>query len=670
MGVIDGKADEGFLVGSSESSKAFRNTNNDAAFKVKEPEFEEKKPESEFHVSPSKFKDFFDNSINEVNAAGTSVSAVGQISTNSTNTFSVASPSNTNVSPTHGKSLYVDTSQYPNDPNMPELEDITYSDDEEDVGAEVDFTNLETNITISRIPTTRVHKDHHVTQIIDVFAPVVRIEAIILFLAYASFMGFMVYQMDVKSAFLYGTIEEEVYVCQPPGFEDLDYPDKDLCKAFEKLMKDKFQMSSMGKLTFFLGLQVKLKPDGIFISQVKYVAKIFRKFGLTYGKLASTPIDTKKPLFKDPDGENVDVHTYRSMIGSLMYLTSSRPYIMFAVCACARFQVTPKVSHLHAVKRIFRYLKGMIVAQQADDVADKGDACVDVDDVPDADEPSIPSPTPTTQPPLPSQELPSTSQFIPTSFSSPIAQLSLETCTTLTRKVEALEQDKVAQALEIIKLKQKGQEILLWMIRRKLLNRGIIELIDVDKDVNLENVKKDADVQGRQAKSQAQIYKIDLKHADKVLTMQDDELEPSKFKEVVEVATTDKLMTEVVIAAAAAITVATILITTTITTAPSAARRRKRVVIRDLEETVTSLIITHTECKSKDKGKYIMVEEPKPLNKQAQIKQDEAYTRESEAELNKNINWDDVIEQVQRKEKGDNVVLMYQAIKRKPQTEA
>nr|GEZ50417.1 uncharacterized mitochondrial protein AtMg00810-like [Tanacetum cinerariifolium] len=123
-------------------------------------------------------------------------------------------------------------------------------------------------------------------------------------------------------------------------------------------MKDKIQMSSIGELTFFLGLQVKQKGDGIFISQDKYVAEILRKFGFTYVKLASTSIETKKPLLKDPDGEDVDVHIYRSMIGLLMYLTSSRLDIMFAVCACARFQVTPKVLHLHAVKRIFRYLKG------------------------------------------------------------------------------------------------------------------------------------------------------------------------------------------------------------------------------------------------------------------------------------------------------------------------
>nr|GEV26560.1 hypothetical protein [Tanacetum cinerariifolium] len=478
-----------------------QNTDGDVAFKVKEPEFEGRKLKTEVHVSPSsKFEDFSDDSINEVNAADFLVPAVGQILTNSTNTFSVAGPSNDVVSPTHGKSLYVDSSQLPDDPNMPELEDITYSDDEYNVGAEADFNSLETSITVSSIPTTRVHKDHHVTQIIgdlssttqtrsitrvakdqgrlsqinnddfhtymfasflsqeepkrekkdergivvrikarlvaqghtqeegndyeEVFAPVSRIEAIRLFLAYASFMGFMVYQIDVKSAFLYRTIEEEVYVCKPPGFEDLDYPDKvykvvkalyglhqsprawyetlanyllengfqrgkidqtlfikwkkgdillvqiyvddiifgstnkDLCKAFEKLMKDKFQMSSMGELTFFLVLQVKQKKDGIFISHDKYVAKSLRKFGLTDGKSASTPIYTKKSLLKDPDGEDVDVHTYRSMIGSLMYLSSSRAVIMFTVCACARFQVTPKASHLHAVKMIFKYLKG------------------------------------------------------------------------------------------------------------------------------------------------------------------------------------------------------------------------------------------------------------------------------------------------------------------------
>ncbi|GJS02894.1 putative ribonuclease H-like domain-containing protein [Tanacetum coccineum] len=193
----------------------------------------------------------------------------------------------------------------------------------------------------------------------EVFAPVARNEAIRLFLAYASFKDFVVYQMDVKSAFLYGKIKEEVYVCQPPGFEDPEFPDK--VYKVEKALYGLHQAPrscSIGELTFFLGLQVTQKADGIFISQDKYVDEILKKFCFSTVKTASTPMVTLKPLLKDAEAEDVDVHLYRSMIGSLMYLTASRPDIMFTVCACARFQVKPKVSHLHAVKRIFRYLKG------------------------------------------------------------------------------------------------------------------------------------------------------------------------------------------------------------------------------------------------------------------------------------------------------------------------
>ncbi|GKD34512.1 ribonuclease H-like domain-containing protein, partial [Tanacetum coccineum] len=202
----------------------------------------------------------------------------------------------------------------------------------------------------------------------EVFAPIARIEAIRLFLAYASFLNFLVYQMDVKSAVLYSTIEEEVYVSQPPSFVDLKFTkkvykvEKGYTKLleldFEQIMHKRFQVSSMGELTFFLGLQVKQKEDEIFISQDKYVGEILKKFGFSSIRTASTLMETNKALTKDKDIEDVDIHLYRSMIGSLMYLTSSRPDIMFLVCACSRFQVQPKVSHLNAGKRIFRYLKG------------------------------------------------------------------------------------------------------------------------------------------------------------------------------------------------------------------------------------------------------------------------------------------------------------------------
>ncbi|GJZ54675.1 copia protein, partial [Tanacetum coccineum] len=158
----------------------------------------------------------------------------------------------------------------------------------------------------------------------EVFASVARIEAIRIFLAFASYMGFMVYQMDVKSGFLYGKIDEEVYVSQPPVqvyVDDIIFGStkKTWCDEFEALMKSRFQMSSMGELIFFLGLQFKQKEDGIFISQDKYVADFVSV------KTASTPIETQKPLVKDEESNDVDVHLYRSMIGSLMYLTASRP---------------------------------------------------------------------------------------------------------------------------------------------------------------------------------------------------------------------------------------------------------------------------------------------------------------------------------------------------------
>nr|GEW68013.1 retrovirus-related Pol polyprotein from transposon TNT 1-94 [Tanacetum cinerariifolium] len=407
------------------------NTNEDVAFDEKEPEFDEKKPESEVNVSPSssaQSKKHNDKTKREAKGKSHVESLTGYRDLSA----DAAGPLNVAASPTYGKSSCIDTSQLLDDPDMLELEDITYSDDEDDVGTEADFNNLETSITkellqfkmqkvwvlvglphgkraigtkwvfrnkkdekgiVVRNKAQLVAQGHTQEEGInyeEVFAPVERIEAIRLFLAYASFMGFMVYQMDIKSAFLYETIEEEVYVCQPPGFKDPDYPDK-VYKVVKELyglrqaprawygtlanylLKNGFQRGKIDQ-TLFIKRQkddimlvqiyvddsifVKQKKDEIFISQDNYVAEILRKYRLTDGKLASTPIDTEKPLLKDPDGEDVDVHTYRSMIGSLMYLTSSRPDIMFAVCACAHFQVTPKASHLHAAKRIFIYLKG------------------------------------------------------------------------------------------------------------------------------------------------------------------------------------------------------------------------------------------------------------------------------------------------------------------------
>nr|GEU42952.1 hypothetical protein [Tanacetum cinerariifolium] len=595
------------------------------------------------------FEDLFANSINEVNDADSPVPAVGKISTNSTNTFSAAGPSSTTVSSKHGKSSYVDTSQYPDDLNMLELEDITYYDVEEDVGAEADFTNLETTITgqkgcrgiIVRNKARLVAQGHTQEEFIDyeeVFTPVARIEAIRLFLAYASFIGFMVYQMDVESVFLYETIKEEVYVCQHPGFEDPNYPDQvyKVVKALYGLHQaPRAWYETLANYLLENGFQRGKIDQSLFIkSQDKYVAEILRKFGLTDGKSASTPIDTKKPLLKDPDESieclpNEEIFTELSRMGLMKNVDSSTKFYMYPrfLQLMIRAQVgdlsshTTKYSSSALTQKVFANMRrvgkefsrvdtplfeGMIVAQQVDDVADKGAAGVDV--VPAATtEPFIPSPKPTTQPLLPSQELPSTSQ------------------------VEALEYDKVAQALKIIKLKQRVKKLErknklkvygLKRLRKVRTARRVESSVDTDMDNQEDAFKRGEIIVNIDAYEDVTLKDVAAVEKDVEIEEQadDDELEPTELKEVVEVVTTAKLMTELVTAAAATITAAM----TPITADPSAARRRKGVIIRDLGKTATTYIIIHSEPKSKDKGKGIM---------------------------------DDVIEQVQRKEKEDNVVM-------------
>nr|GEX91189.1 putative ribonuclease H-like domain-containing protein [Tanacetum cinerariifolium] len=638
-----------FPVWSSGSTNP-QNTNGDAAFDENEPKFDEKKTESKVNVSSSssaqskkhdnktkkkakgkspvesltgyknlsaEFEDFSEDSINEVNAAGTLVPAVGQLSPNSTNTFSAAGPSNATTSPTHGKSSCIDTSQLPDDPDMLELEDIANFDDEDDIDVEADFNILETSITLicrmekellvpngfleikrmkealwsgTKLDFAQGHTQEEGIDYEEVFALVARIEAIRLFLAYASFMGFIVYQMDVKSAFLYGTIKEEVYVCQPLGFEDPDYPDKvykvvkalyglhqaprawyetlanyllengfqrgkidqtlfikrqngdillvqiyvndiifdgksastpidtkkpllkdlnvarieairlflayasfmgfivyqmdvkstflygtiekevyvcqpprfedpdhpdkiyvdeiifgstnkNLCKSFEKFMKDWFQMSSMGELTFFLGLQVKKKKDGIFISQDKYVVEILRKFRLTEGKSASTPIDTEKPLLMDPD-----------------------------------------------VKRIFRYLKGKpylslwYPKDSPFDLMAYSDSDYAGVNTPRCDEDRL--------------ELIELMVFLLPSDE----KVRVEFWTTI-----AVKKVNDVTSFQALVERRKGEEE--------------AKDIAVDaKDGQDADVQVNADIQRRTAESQAEIYKIDLDHANKIIT--------------------------------------------------------------------------------------------------------------------------------------------------------
>nr|GEU33958.1 putative ribonuclease H-like domain-containing protein [Tanacetum cinerariifolium] len=902
-----------------------QNNDEDAAFDGKEHDFDAKRPESKVNVSLSssaqsrkqddmtkkeaegkspvesftgyrdlnaEFKDCSDNNSNEVNAA--------------------------------------DTFQVPDDPDMPELEDITYSDDEDVVGAEVDFNNLESSIPVSPIPTTRIHKDHPISQIIGdlssttqtrsmtrvikdqgrlsqmfnddfytcMFAcflsqekpkrvhqalkdpswiesmqeellqfkmqkvwvlvdlshgkrAIARIEAIRLFLVYASFMGFMVYQMDVKSAFLYGTIEEKVYVCQPSGFEDPNHLDKvykvvkalyglhqaprawyetlatyllenvfqsgtidqtlfikkqkgdillvqiyvddiifgatnkDLCKLIEKLMKDKFRMSSMGELTFFLGLQVKQKKDGIFISQDKYVAEILRKFGLTEEKSASTTIDTEKPLKKDPDCEYVDVHAYKSMIVKrifrylkgkphlgLWYLKDS-PFNLVAHsdsdyggASLDRKSTTEGCQFLRCRLISWHCKKQTVVATsstKAEYVA-AASYCEQVlwiqnqllDYSPDQTISGKDKSNPLMADNLPKIIWCSThhvtlmkswlvqkqtalgqtatgKEILNPFMAGSLPKTIMTTCihvNDVTRLQALVDKKKVvitedairevlrlndAEGVDCLPTKRILQSWHAWvtrshpqsshfvkpssqargrfsgvemplfeamLIEQEIKEGGdaeehvedvtanhtaaqgddiaaygegrIIDEMDKDDVIVLmeekEEDKKDeetkvdesAQVQGRQAESQAKIYKNDMDHASKFLNIQEDE--PAEVQEVVDVVTTAKLIVEVVTVAAA--------------------------IIRDPEKESTTSSVIPADTKSKDKGKGIMVEEAKPLKKKQHVEINEEYARKLHAKINNDIDWDVAIDHVKQKAKEDPVVQRYQAIKRKPQTEA
>nr|GEW66605.1 hypothetical protein [Tanacetum cinerariifolium] len=854
----------------------------------------------------------YSNSTNSISAVGPIVPAAEHNYSNSTNPISGAGPSNSNSSPTHGQSSLKDT-YLP--PYMVKRDDIVYSD-HENVGAEADFNNLETSITVSPIPTTRTHNAHPISQIIgnlsstnqtrsmtrvirdqggilqilnedfhtcmfaclllqeehkrvhqalkdlsyiktiqeellqfkmqkvwilvdlphrkraightqeegidyeELFASVARIKAIRLFLTYAFIMGFMVYQMDVKSAFLYGTIEDEVYVCQPPGFEDPDHPDKvykvvkalyglhqaprawyetlahyllknrfhrgqinqtlfikkqkgdillvqiyvddiifdatnkDLCKSFEKLMKDKFQISSIGELTFFLGLQFKQNKDGIFINQDKYVAEILKKFGLTEGKSATTPIDTEKPLLKNPDGEDVDVHIYRSMIGlwypkdspfdlvaysdsdyagasldrksttggcqflgsrliswqckkQTVIATSSieAEYIAGASCYAqvlwiqnqmldyglqalvdkkrvvvteaairdalhlddaegvdclpneeifielARMGYEKPTTKLTFYKAFFSsqrvgkgcsgvetpLFEGMLATREPEDQGniekqvdeeeqgnDNNAAEEPVTAVGDVTGQSTQSPTPLTPPPQQPQDIPSTSQvqLPPPQQQSPppaqpqgahfpmsLLQEALDACAALTRRVEHLEHDKVAQDLEIIKLKIRGR-----ITEESDKDEGAKVVNEEEETEEVRDNAADAKVKGRQA----DVYRINMDHAAKLLSMQEEE-EP-EVHEAVEVVTTAKLITEVVAVVSGTVSAAAVILApvtaATISSAPvkvvvPATKRRRGVIIKDPEE--ESSTNTPAETKLKDKGKA----KSKKLNKEA-----------------------------------------------------
>nr|GEY90634.1 hypothetical protein [Tanacetum cinerariifolium] len=608
LGKFEGNVDEGFLVGYSVNSKAFRvfnsrtrivqetlhvnflenkpniagsgptwlfdidsltrtmnyqpvtegnqtNPNADAAFDGKEHDFDEKKPESEVILSPSsraqsrkqddktkkeakgkspaesfigyrdlsaEFEDCSDNNSNEVNAAGTIVPTVGQNSSNSTNLFSAAGPSNTTASPTHGKSSFIDASQLFDDPDMPELEDITYSDDENDVGAGVDYNNLETSIIEEP---KRVH------------------------------------QALKDPSWIEAMQEELLQFKMQKVWVLVNFPHRKRAIGTKWVYRNK--KDERGTVVWNkarLVTQGYTQEDGIDFEEVFAPEEVYV---------------CQPPGFEDPDNPN----------------------------------------------KVYKVVKALHEA--------------------------------------------------------------LDACVSLTRRVEYLKYDKVAQALEITKLKKRV---------KKLEKGNRVKSISAKR--TSWNKFSSAMASAVICLSTGDLSTHTTKYISPALTQKDKRLRRKEMKmsmlkmllllkEVVDVVTTAKLITKVITASSETITAASIIISTAepqvpaakitaaltrVTAAPS--RRRKRAIIRDPKEESTTSSIRSAKTKSKDKGKGILVEEPKPLKKKQHIKMDEEYARKLHAELNKDIDWDVAIDHVKLKAKEDPVVQRYQAMKRKPQTEA
>nr|GEV61940.1 ribonuclease H-like domain-containing protein [Tanacetum cinerariifolium] len=632
------------------------NNDEDAAFDGKEPDFDEKKPESEVNVSLSssaqsrKQDDMTKkeakgkslslkidhNSINEVNAAGTIVPTVGQNSLNSTNTFSVVGPSNAAASPTYEKSSFIDASQLSDDPDMPKLEDITYSDDEDDVSAEADFNNLETSITVSPIPTARVHKDHHVSQIIGVNTPrsdedrLELMELTVFLLPKVEKVGIGVNAIDLQVSAVRHMLLLLVQKL-------LLFTLTNWCCSLSAVRSSIKQVNDVTRLQAL----VNRRKVVVIEATIREALRLDNAEGVDclpneeiFGELArmgyekpSTKLTFYKAFFSSQWNLVRNVYSttkfymylcflqliIRKQVGDLS--THTTKYTLPAL--------TQKVfANIRRVGKGFfgvetPLFEGMLVEQEIDEEGDaakhveevntgdvaKGDDSAAHGEVPIvAEEQSIPSPTPPTPPPQLPQDIPSTSQG---------------------EETGEKEQGESVEA-------QKG--------------RMIAEMDQDDAVVLKEDKEEDKDA-------------VDaVKDVEKA---KEDETEPAEVQEVVDVVTTAKLITEVVTTASETVTAASAIITTveaqvpaattaTLTATParvdvSPSRRSKGVLIRDPKEESTTSTITHAETKSKDKGKGILVNEPKTLKKKQQIEQDEQYARELHAELNKDIDWDETI---------------------------
>nr|GEV04792.1 retrovirus-related Pol polyprotein from transposon TNT 1-94 [Tanacetum cinerariifolium] len=701
LGKFDGKADEGFFIGYSLNNKAIRVFNSRT--RIVEENVHIRFSESTPNVVGSGPDWLFDiDALTRIMNYEPIVTVLKSYHDDGSKTLS-DDGKKVNKDPSKESKFNavggIISSELPFDPNMYALKDVgifDFSTNDKDDDVVADMNNLDTTIQVSPTPTTRIHKDHPLDQVIrdfhlatqtrkmsknleehgfvstrytqeegtdydEVFASVARIEAIRLFLAYASCKDFVVYQMDVKSAFLYEKIKEELYVCQPPGFEDPDFPNRvykvekalyglhQAPRAWYEtlstyLLDNEFQrgkinktlfikrhkgdillISYMRELTFFLGLQVKQKKDGILISQDKYVAKILKKFGFTKVKTASTLMETQNPLLKNGDGKEVDVHMYR-------------------------YQVNPKVSHLHVVKRTFRdcnekKLTQMVKIHTDENVADLVTKAFDIWSTAMAKtingEVQLHARVDGKKIVITESSVRRDLRLTDEEGGGPWCQETMEDTTTQTRMVKKLEKRNRSRTHRLNRLYKVGLSNRVESssdkecLGKDASKQGKIDAIDADEVITLVSVQDDAD---------KEMFYVNVLGGDEVFVLGKNENVVEEAVDAAQVSTAATIVTinneEITLAQA-------------LKALKTSKPKVKGIVFQEPGKSTTTTTISSQQ--SYDKGKGIMIEEPvKPKNKD-QIRLDEAAAKKLHAEFDEE---ERLIKEKSKKEERANIALI------------
>nr|GEU50596.1 putative SRA-YDG, PUA-like domain protein [Tanacetum cinerariifolium] len=653
LGKFDGKSDDGFFVGYSLNNKAFM-VYNLRTRKVEENlhiRFLEDKPS----ITSNGPKWLFDIDVLTKSINYVSVVADGSLFDSSSKNVNNDEPqpfSDAGHKDDEGvsKESEIDNQEKPgNSTQDVNTARSSINTANTNVNTKVDLSNSSNTYLVPFTPNTRIHKDHSLDHVIgdvqsdlpygkraigtkwiyrnkkdergivvrnkdklvthgytqeegidydEVFSPVAKIEAIRLFLAYSSFKDFIVYQMDVKSAFL-----------------------KELCTEFEKLMNKKFQMSYMGELSFFLGLQVTQKNDGIFISRDKYVDEIFKKFGFSTVKTACTPMEISKPLLKDAEAKDVDVYLYRSMIGSLMYLIASRPDMMFGVYAliswqCKKIVVANSTTEAEYVAVATAKVKTVNEEEQIQALVDKKKVIItetsirsdlhleDAEDMGEDSEiptnshhtPTVTQPSTSSQPQQKNKSKKSKKRI--TEDRLKLTEL-IELCTQLQSRVLTLETTKDNQPLEIGSLKRRVKKLekkaskKTHKLKRLYKTGRMIADLDADEGVALVD-----ETQGRN----------------------------------------DQDMFDIITTAGVEVSITTAGEVVTTAGVETSKPKAKGIVMQEPSEipTPTPIYSSQQSSKAKDNGKAKIIKPKKPLKRKDQIMINEEVARNLEAQMQLN----------------------------------